>query len=190
MYLLLSFFFLLCSLTCESGFLTVLPFHICITVFIYLMSFLLSSFFGWVRYFTAYFIAAALSIWGSVLFVTSFMSVAYVSCLALVSFKSLSFWVWFSNCLIMCLQFLVISHLAFIMQILCACSLWFWSPFSTIVPWVHSTPYSLWTTTVDPIVVEMISEIIIVLVSFWLYFNQCFVWVILTVCIYWWSIEY
>ena len=31
---------------------------------------------------------------------------------------------------------------------------WLWSPFPTIVPWVHSPPSSHWTTTVDPMGID------------------------------------
>ena len=44
-----------------------------------------------------------------------------------------------------CVLFLVISHPLFVMCMVCDLSLWLWSPFATIVQWIHSPPSSCWT---------------------------------------------
>ena len=79
------------------------------------------------------------------------------------------FWVWFSNCfrmsstgsIFLCFSYwpwghcsavicvvvtwlliLVINHPVFVMHIVYDMLLWLWSPFPTIVPWVHGPPSS------------------------------------------------
>ena len=114
-------------------------------------------------------LSTALSICRSlVVFVLPVMSVAYVSCQASASVTLLLFWLWFSNCPV------ISSNVS----IFCP-----WScPQSSVISLNHcSRPY--WNGII-------ISEGIIVLVSFWLCFYQCFMVVTIVVCIYWWSIKY
>ena len=49
------------------------------------------------------------------------------------------------------LLFPIISHLIFVMCVLYDQSLWLLSPLSSIISWVHSPQYPLWTATVDPL---------------------------------------
>ena len=219
MYLLLSFSFSLFWCVILFGFLTILPYHIRMFIShcssaLCLLCFL--NFLGGLVHLLFNSLSAVLYIFGSVdVFVLSFKSVVYMFYLASVSVIAFLYLGWFSNCLMMCHNMSIfcpsiaipwgiaaiwlvsssyvcyswLSASCLVTQILYGHSV-VWSPFSTIVQLVSSPPSSLWTIKVDPFGIEIIiSEHIIVLVRLCISTNV-FIVVIITDCIYWWSVEY